>query len=95
MVSSKEVDVTGGLLGTDEDQTFGNSSCGALFARKRFAVTKIGAGRGTCDKAWWFDPKNNKDCRVSVHFNVSILGEIRCRVDVFATPPPKPSVCVP
>jgi hypothetical protein len=89
------VAIGGGLLGTDEDQTFGNSSCGPLRARKRFAVTKVGGGRGSCEKFWWFDPKNDKDCRVGVHFNVSLLGEIRCRIDVFASAPLKPNVCLP
>ena len=90
-----DVVVSGGLLGTSEDRIFGGSSCGALRTRGRFAITKVGDGRGQCDKAWWFDPKNEKDCRVAVHFDVPIVGAIACRVDVFAAPRPLPNRCVP
>jgi len=89
------VRVDGGLLGTDEDRTFGSSSCGALQTRARFAVTRLNAARGQCDKAWWFEPKNEKDCRVAVHFNVSTLASIACKVEVFVDPPPKPDLCMP
>jgi hypothetical protein len=74
---------------------FGASSCGALRTRGRFAVTKLGSGRGQCEKAWWFDPKNEKDCRVAVHFDVSMLGAIACRIEVFAAPRPLPNRCSP
>jgi hypothetical protein len=94
-VSAETVEVSGGLLGTDEDQSFGKSSCGTLRKRQRFAVTKVGSGRGECSKAWWFDPKNDKDCRVGVHFNVSTLGSIQCRIEAFASAPPKPDLCLP
>lgn len=92
-VTSDRVDVDGGLLGTNEDQNFGHSNCGRAGTRSRFAVTKIGSGRGTCDKAWWFDPNNEKDCRVAVHFDVSTFGSLSCVVEVFAKPPGKPDVC--
>jgi hypothetical protein len=92
-VTSDRVDVDGGLLGTDEDQNFGHSNCGRAGTRSRFAVTKVGSGRGTCDKAWWFDPNNEKDCRVAVHFDVSTFGSLSCVVEVFAKPPSKPDVC--
>jgi len=94
-ISSQELALSGGLFGTDEDQTFGKSSCGALRRRARFAVTKIGSGRGDCAKAWWFDPKNDRDCRVAVHFNVSTFGSIQCRIEVFARVPPRPDLCLP
>ncbi len=87
--------VSGGLLGATEDRIFGGSSCGALRTRGRFAVTKLGAGRGQCEKAWWFDPKNEKDCRVAVHFDVPIVGAIACRVEVFAAPSALPNRCTP
>jgi hypothetical protein len=89
------VAVEGGLLGTSEDRTFGSSTCGPLRTRGRFAVTKLGSGRGQCEKAWWFDPKNEKDCRVAVHFDVSMLGTIACRVEVFGAPTTKPKRCAP
>ncbi|HVY31375.1 MAG TPA: hypothetical protein VHB79_32705 [Polyangiaceae bacterium] len=92
-LSSEEVAVGGGLLGTSEDRTFGSSSCGPLRTRGRFAVTKLGSGRGQCEKAWWFDPKNEKDCRVAVHFDVSMLGTISCKVEVFGAPVSKPKRC--
>jgi hypothetical protein len=92
---SQFVRVDGGLLGTDEDRTFGNSSCGALSTRSRFAVTALNATRAQCDKAWWFDPKNDKDCRIGVHFSVSSLASLACRVDLFVNPPPKPDICQP
>lgn len=92
---SEEVVVSGGLLGTTEDRSFGTSSCGPLRTRGRFAVTKLGSGRGQCEKAWWFDPKNEKDCRVAVHFDVSMFGSISCRVEVFAAPSTKPKRCAP
>jgi hypothetical protein len=92
---SEDVTVSGGLLGTTEDRSFGASSCGPLRTRGRFAVTKLGSGRGQCEKAWWFDPKNEKDCRVAVHFDVSMLGSINCRVEVFAAPTSKPKRCAP
>jgi hypothetical protein len=82
-----------GLFGTSEDRTLGTSSCGGLRKRKRFAVTKLGAGRGNCDKAWWFDPNNDRDCRVAVHVNVSTLGSIDCQLEVYARPEPKPDLC--
>lgn len=85
--------VEGGLLGTSEDRVFGSSSCGPLRKRGRFAVTKVGTGRGQCEKAWWFDPKNEKDCRVAVHFDVSMLGSISCKVEEFAAPATKPNRC--
>jgi hypothetical protein len=94
-LASEQVEVSGGLLGTSEDRVFGNSSCGPLRKRGRFAVTKLGAGRGQCDKAWWFDPKNDKDCRVAAHFDVSVLGTIACRVEVFAAPKALPNRCSP
>jgi len=94
-IASNELSLSGGFFGTDEDQTFGVSSCGALRRRARFAVTKLGSGRGECSKAWWFDPKNERDCRVAVHFNVSTFGSIQCRIEVFATVPPKPDRCMP
>lgn len=94
-LAREDVVVSGGLLGTSEDRSFGGSSCGALRTRGRFAVTKIGDGRGQCEKAWWFDPKNEKDCRVAVHFDVPIVGAIGCRVEVFAAPRPLPNRCVP
>jgi len=87
--------VDGGFLGADEDRTFGSSSCGPLLTRRRFAVTKLNSDRAQCEKAWWFDPKNEKDCRVAVHFNVSSLASIACRVDVFVDLPPRPDVCLP
>ncbi len=58
-------------------------------------MTKLGNGRGRCDKAWWFDPKNEKDCRVAVHFDVPIVGAIGCRVEVFAAPSSLPNRCTP
>ena len=92
---SQFVRVDGGLLGSDEDRTFGSSSCGPLRSRSRFAVTQLNAARARCEKAWWFDPKNDKDCRVTVHFGVSTLASIGCRIDVFTTPPAKPDLCLP
>jgi hypothetical protein len=94
-IHSETVTVEGGFFGTDEDRAFSNSTCGPLRKRARFAVTKIGAGRGDCAKSWWFEPKNEKDCRVGVHFSVSTFGTIECRIDVFATSPPKPDLCLP
>ena len=94
-LSTEDVAVGGGLLGTSEDRTFGSSSCGPLRTRGRFAVTKLGSGRGQCEKAWWFDPKNEKDCRVAVNFDVSMLGSISCRVEVFGAPATKPKRCAP
>jgi hypothetical protein len=94
-LGSDDVVVSGGLLGTSEDRIFGASSCGALRTRGRFAVTKLGTGRGQCEKAWWFDPKNEKDCRVVTHFDVSMLGAIACRIEVFAAPRPLPNRCAP
>jgi hypothetical protein len=94
-VASEGVMVGGGLLGTSEDRTFGGSSCGPLRTRGRFAVTKLGGGRGQCEKAWWFDPKNEKDCRVATHFDVPVLGTIACKVEVFAAPATKPNRCAP
>lgn len=85
--------VGGGILGTSEDRVFGSSSCGALRKRGRFALTKLGSGRGQCEKAWWFDPKNEKDCRVAVHFDVSMFGSISCKIEVFAAPASKPPRC--
>ena len=93
-ILAENVVVDGGFFGTDEDRAFGSSSCGALRSRSRFAVTKLGSGRGDCPKSWWFEPKNERDCRVSVHFNVSTFGSIQCRVEVFAMPPPKPDICI-
>jgi len=93
-VHSEEVKVEGGWLGTGEDRTFGTSSCGPLRTRGRFALTKLGSGRGKCDKAWWFDPSNQKDCRVAAHFDVSTLGNIQCRIEVFAEPAKKPHLCL-
>ncbi len=92
---SQFVRVDGGLLGTDEDRTFGSSSCGPLRTRSRFAVTALNATRAQCDKAWWFEPKNDKDCRVGVHFTVSNLASLACRIDLFTNPPPKPDICLP
>ena len=92
---SEVVLVEGGLLGTSEDRIFGSSSCGPLRKRGRFAVTKVGTGRGQCDKAWWFDPNNEKDCRVAAHFDVSMFGSISCRVEEFAAPVTKPNRCAP
>lgn len=94
-LAREDVVVSGGLLGTSEDRSFGSSSCGPLRTRGRFAVTKVGDGRGQCDKAWWFDPKNEKDCRVAVHFDVPMVGAIGCRVEVFAAPQPLPNRCGP
>ena len=91
----ENVVVSGGMFGTSEDRIFGGSSCGALRTRGRFAVTKLGDGRGQCEKAWWFDPKNEKDCRVAVHFDVPIVGAIGCRVEVFAAPRALPNRCAP
>src|SRR5690606_9809759 len=47
-IFSETVEVEGGFFGTDEDRTFGGSSCGALRKRARFAITKLGSGRGEC-----------------------------------------------
>ena len=58
-----------------------------------FALTKQGSGRGQCEKAWWFDPKNEKDCRVAAHFDVSMFGSIACKIEVFAAPASKPNRC--
>jgi hypothetical protein len=93
-VFAEEVEVGGHIFGTDEDRVFATSSCGALRTRVRFAVTKLGSGRGNCDKAWWFEPKNDRDCRTGVHFDVSPFGSVRCRVEAFALAPPKPDVCL-
>jgi hypothetical protein len=94
-LATEDVVVSGGLLGQSEDRIFGGSSCGALRTRGRFAVTKLGSGRGQCDKAWWFDPKNDKDCRVAVHFDVPMVGAIACRVELFAAPRALPNRCTP
>jgi hypothetical protein len=93
-VAAADVEVGGGLFGTDEDRLFGEASCGALMTRARFAVSKVEAGRGSCEKAWWFEPKNEKDCRVAVHFDVSPLGSVRCRLTAFALAPKKPDICL-
>jgi hypothetical protein len=93
-VFSEDVEVSGRLLGNDEDRSFGAASCGPLKTRARYAVTKLESGRGTCEKAWWFEPKNARDCRMSVHFEVSPFGSIRCRVEAFALAPPKPDICL-
>ena len=95
MVNSEATVLQGGLLGTSDDRTFGASSCGPSRKRGRFAISKLGTGRGACEKAWWFDPNNDKDCRVAAHFEVSALGAIACKVDVFAAPAAKPDLCVP
>jgi hypothetical protein len=92
-LGSEVVGVTGGILGTSEDRVFGSSSCGPLRKRGRFALTKLGSGRGQCEKAWWFDPKNEKDCRVAAHFDVSMFGSISCKIEVFAAPATKPNRC--
>jgi hypothetical protein len=94
-LASEVVLVEGGVLGTSEDRVFGSSSCGPLRRRGRYAITKLGAGRGQCDKAWWFDPNNEKDCRVAAHFDVSMFGAISCRIEEFAAPVTKPNRCVP
>jgi hypothetical protein len=94
-LATEDVVVSGGLLGTTEDRVFGGSSCGPLRTRGRFAVTKLGNGRGQCDKAWWFDPENDKDCRVAVHFDVPMVGAIACRVELFAAPQVLPNRCAP
>jgi hypothetical protein len=93
-VAGEDVEVSGGLFGSDEDRLFGDASCGALMTRARFAVSKLESGRGSCDKAWWFEPKNEKDCRVAVHFDVSPLGRVRCRLTAFALAPKKPDICL-
>src|SRR5690606_14054513 len=93
LVLSQHVSVEGGFFGTDEDRALGLSNCGGLERRSRFAVTKRGGGRGDCGRAWWFDPDNDRDCRVGVHFNVSSFGEVDCQLDVYAKPPPRPEVC--
>ncbi len=92
-LSPEEAEVRAGYLGSDEDVMFGSASCGALQTRARFAVTKLGSGRGKCDKAWWFDPKNERDCRVAVHFDVSTFGALKCRVERFVYAPKKPDLC--
>jgi hypothetical protein len=89
----EETEMRAGYLGTDEDVLFGTASCGALQTRARFAVTKLGSGRGNCDKSWWFDPKNERDCRVSVHFDVATFGAVKCRVETFVYAPKKPDLC--
>jgi hypothetical protein len=89
------VTVQGGFFGTDEDRAFGSASCGPLFERKRYAVTKLGSGRGNCERVWWFDPKNERDCRASAHFDVSPFASVTCRLEVFATAPAEPNVCLP
>lgn len=94
-LAREDVVVSGGLLGTSEDRIFGGSSCGPLRTRGRFAVTKLGDGRGQCAKAWWFDPENEKDCRVAVHFDVPMVGAIACRVELFAAPRVLPNRCMP
>ncbi len=93
LVAKEDVRVAGGLLGTDEDRLVGGSSCGPLKTRTRFAISQLGGGRGNCDMAWWFDPMNDKDCRVNVHFEVSPLSEVQCHVEAFAYPPRKPDLC--
>lgn len=93
LVVSQRTRVEGGWFGTSEDRTLGLSNCGGLARRSRFAVTKLGGGRGECGKSWWFDPENSRDCRVGVHFNVSVFGSIDCQLDVYATPPPEPDIC--
>lgn len=93
LVLSQRVTVDAGLFGADEDRGLGLSNCGGLRERSRFAVTKLGDGRGECSQAWWFDPNNSRDCRVGVHFNVSTLGSVECQLDVYATPPPGPDIC--
>lgn len=93
LVVSQRVVVDAGLFGADEDRGLGLSSCAGLGERSRFAVTKIGNGRGDCVQAWWFDPKNSRDCRVGVHFSASTFGSVECQVDVYATPAPEPDVC--
>lgn len=94
-LSSESVAVSGNLFGTSEDRTFGASSCGPLRTRGRFAVTELGSARGECEKAWWFDPNNQKDCRVVVHFEVPTVSAIACRVEIFAAPTAKPKRCMP
>jgi hypothetical protein len=87
--------VSGGILGTSEERVFGGSSCGPLRTRGRFAVTKLGNGRGECEKAWWFDSKNEKDCRVAVRFDVPMVGAIACRVEIFSASQALPNRCAP
>jgi len=94
-LAREDVVVSGGILGESVDRIFGASSCGALRTRGRFAVTELGDGRGQCEKAWWFDPKNEKDCRVAVHFDVPMVGAVACRVEVFAAPRALPHRCSP
>jgi hypothetical protein len=88
------VTVEGGFFGTNEDRTLGLSSCGGFHRRSRYAITKLGGGRGECVKAWWFDPQNFRDCRVGVHFGASVFSSVECQLDVYATPPPEPELCM-
>jgi hypothetical protein len=94
-VTSDDFSAEGGFFGTDEDRVLSSASCGPAMQRSRFAVTKVGSGRGSCERAWWFDPENEYDCRTAVHVGVSPFGNVSCRVEVFAFEPPKPNLCMP
>jgi hypothetical protein len=94
-ILTERIAVDGGFFGTDEDRVLSSASCGTLMQRRRFAVTKVGSGRGSCERAWWFDPENERDCRTAVHVSVSPFGSVTCAIEVFAFEPPKPNVCLP
>ena len=94
-ISSDDFTAEGGFFGTDEDRVLSSASCGPAMQRSRFAVSKIGSGRGNCERAWWFDPENEHDCRTAVHVGASAFGSVACRVEVFAFEPPKPNLCMP
>jgi hypothetical protein len=94
-ISSDDFTTEGGFFGTDEDRVLSSASCGPAMQRSRFAVTKLGSGRGHCERAWWFDPENEHDCRTAVHVSASTFGSVSCRVEVFAFEPPKPNLCMP
>jgi hypothetical protein len=94
-ISSEDFVAEGGFFGSDEDRVLSSASCGPAMQRNRFAVTKLGSGRGNCDRAWWFDPENEHDCRTAVRVSVSAFGDVSCRVEVFAFEPSKPNLCMP
>lgn len=94
-ISSEDFVAEGGFFGTDEDRVLSSASCGPAMQRNRFAVTKLGSGRGRCEQAWWFDPENEHDCRTAVRVSASAFGDVSCRVEVFAFEPSKPNLCLP
>ncbi len=73
------------LFGKTTAAEYGSGSCGPGRLRSRFATLVVDGEGASCAQVEWIAPRDPSDCRIRVQQRVAALGQLQCRVQIFAT----------